>query len=201
MMTERSRPRRLGWGRGLLVLLGLVLLAIALAVAINPWAVHIGDSFTPRLRWTGYGIATSPSGASYGVYLQIQPTRRPGRTIHGGSSLTGNGMVCTANTSFSYGSAGGVLRAWWSTDGAKMNITLDRGSGVAKAFTLDFQGVWQGSTFMASDGGQIAQHTTPDGQFQSGPLPPPNPAAATTFALRSGSASAFRAACQKLGSS
>jgi hypothetical protein len=195
---NRARSRRLGCGGALLCLAGLVLLVFAVAVAVNPWSVHIGDGFTPTMRWEGYGFATAPSGATYGVYLHMQPTRRPQRTIHGGSSLTGNGAVCTSHATFSYGSASGVLHAWWSTDGATMNLTLIHGSGVAKSFSLEFQGVWQGSTFQASDGGRIAQHTTPDGQYQSGPLPPPNPAAATTFLLRSGSASAFRAACQRM---
>ncbi|MHB8573798.1 MAG: hypothetical protein ACYDCQ_00560 [Dehalococcoidia bacterium] len=79
-----------------------------------------------------------------------------------------------------------------------MSFSLFRGSGSAKAFTLTFQGVWQGSTFLASDGGQIAQHTTSTGQYQPPPWTVPNPAAAITFPIRAGNASAFRAACQRL---
>src|SRR5215467_2920089 len=52
-------------------LIALTLAVIILQVLITPWAMHIGNTFTPLMHWSGIAQARTANGASYAVQLNI----------------------------------------------------------------------------------------------------------------------------------
>ena len=86
----------------LLVVVGVVL-AWALIVALNPWALHIGGRSTPLLYWHGAGTVLAKGGKALPLYVSFWPGRPGG--FHGGgrregktvsARLDGTGWLCTA---------------------------------------------------------------------------------------------------------
>jgi hypothetical protein len=66
----------------LLVVIGVVL-AWALIVALNPWALHIGGRATPLLYWHGAGTVRANGGKAFPLYVWFSPGR-PGGFSAGG---------------------------------------------------------------------------------------------------------------------
>jgi hypothetical protein len=86
----------------LFVVVGVVL-AWALIVALNPWALHIGGRSTPLLYWQGAGTVLAKSGKAFPLYVSFWPGRpggfsgggrREGKTVS--AQLDGTGWLCTA---------------------------------------------------------------------------------------------------------
>lgn len=87
-----------------LVLFGILAAAgiWVLTVALNPWALHIGQRSTPLLYWHGMGILHANDGKTYPLYVSWWP----GRPLkHGGgrregkiwsANLKGTGWLCVA---------------------------------------------------------------------------------------------------------
>jgi hypothetical protein len=86
----------------LLMVVGVVL-AWALIVALNPWALHIGGRSTPLLYWHGAGTVLAKGGKALPLYVWFGPGSPQG--FHGGghregktvsAQLQGDGWLCTA---------------------------------------------------------------------------------------------------------
>jgi hypothetical protein len=86
----------------LLLVVGIVL-AWALIVALNPWALHIGGRSTPLLNWHGTGTVRAKGGKALPLYVSFLPGRpggfssggrRDGKTVS--ARLTGTGWLCIA---------------------------------------------------------------------------------------------------------
>jgi len=80
-----------------------VVLAWALIVALNPWALHIGGRSTPLLYWHGAGTVLAKGGKALPLYVWFGPGSPQG--FHGGGQregktvsahLQGDGWLCTA---------------------------------------------------------------------------------------------------------
>ncbi len=74
-----------------------------LTVALNPWALNIGQRSTPLLYWHGAGTVLSKDGKTYPLYVSFWPGRPSG--FHGGgrregkrksADLSGTGWLCVA---------------------------------------------------------------------------------------------------------
>lgn len=74
------------------------------AIALNPWALHIGHRFTPLLWWHGSGTVIAKGGRTYPIYISFLPARpqgfrgggrrREGKII--AAHLQGSAWLCAA---------------------------------------------------------------------------------------------------------
>jgi len=49
-----------------------ILLAPGLLVLLNPWSLHMGGRWTPALTWHGVSQLHSNTGATYGLFMELQ---------------------------------------------------------------------------------------------------------------------------------
>jgi hypothetical protein len=111
-------------------LVKLVLWSIAAAaffwvlmVAMNPWALHIGQRSTPLLYWHGSGTLVSKDGKTYPLFVYFYPGKPSG--FHGGgrrdgkrksADLSGTGSLCLAPGSIERLNLSGDMYGGYSSD-------------------------------------------------------------------------------------
>jgi hypothetical protein len=88
-----------------LVMFSIVLVAAlwVLTVALNPWALHIGQRSTPLLYWHGTGTVVAKGGKTFPLYVSFWPGKPRGFSSGGrregkrkSADLTGTGWLCIA---------------------------------------------------------------------------------------------------------
>jgi hypothetical protein len=184
----------IGW---LLVIAGVLVVVYAAGVAIMPWAVHMGGTPTPLLRWSGYAESVTPSGMPVVVKLTVGPPLHVGRgSCTNCGNLAGSGEVCTPGQDITLRSLVGRIHAYLSTEGATMTLELYGAAGAAKSFTLDLQGTWHGDSIVAHDLNDLFEHFTADGQYHASYTAPATPEQ-TSLQINGGTAG-FSAACRRI---
>ncbi|KAA6457225.1 hypothetical protein DYQ86_23115 [Acidobacteria bacterium AB60] len=83
--------------------LAACLFMMAIIVALNPWALHIGGQTTPLLTWQGVGTVRAEDGRTYPLYLSFSPGRPAGMHLTSrregkrkSADLDGRGWLCLA---------------------------------------------------------------------------------------------------------
>ncbi|HEU5335194.1 MAG TPA: hypothetical protein VFU27_04490 [Terriglobales bacterium] len=144
---------------GMIFVIAIVYGAIA---ATNPWALHIGEHWTPLMYWTGTGKLVTSRG-TYPLYLSLWPAshfshlRLDGVRPTGG--VQGSGSLCTApGVTENLKLSGTIYGGWRSTDGALMDLrlleykALDLGGKRNGYFNL--YGKWNGPELVMDDRGE-----------------------------------------------
>ena len=107
----------------LLFAMGAVAFAWVLLVAMNPWALHIGQRSTPLLFWHGSGTLLAKDGKTYPLYVSFWPGRPQG--FHGGgrregkrvsAHLTGTGWLCIAHNTIQRLELSGTMYGGYTSD-------------------------------------------------------------------------------------
>ncbi len=163
-----SRPRR----RGRFGIFGLLLclaFVYGVLVLINPWALHMGNRWTPLLYWTGSGQLVTNS-RTYPLFVTMYPSRHQSTLRLDGlrptGGLDGTGSLCTARgVMVPLELTGTIYDGWRSTDGSLVEFRLlERRStfnGQSRGY-FNLFGHWKGPELTMEDRGQYA-HT-----FRSG---------------------------------
>jgi hypothetical protein len=119
-------------------------------VVPTPWALHIGDKFTPLEQWDGLGGVRASDGGRYVLYTALQGGilggghSGPSCSFSGCDTLHGSAKLCTSRgTTISLGLSGSV-DSWWSTDGAPTSIDLT-GRTLPDGWVVAFKGTWHGA--------------------------------------------------------
>lgn len=147
-------------------LVAIVVLGVGIQLAFTPWAVHIGGSFTPMMRWTGVAEAHTASGASYAVQLTINANNLSQHACsqYGCDDFHGTLTVCTAAGMYTFTNVSGTVGGWLSTDGQDMNVSFSHGSTTADRGLLGYlRGTWHGKVYQATDAGYLDRDFQPDG--------------------------------------
>lgn len=186
----RMRPRR---RRRTIPRLVLVLtLVYGAMVLLNPWAIHIGDGWTPLLTWTGTGKLVTASG-TFPLLVTLSPSAHGSRLRLDGqrptSGVSGWGWLCTPQgTTMRLRLYGTIYGAWRSTDGKLMEFRLlervQNFPTIVDGGYVDLFGYWHGSQIVMDD---RSKWSAP---FRSGLR-----IKLASVTLRPGSKSEFNAAC------
>lgn len=126
--TDRRAKRR--YARfGVPGLLLCVILLYALAVAIDPWATHMGGSWTPLLYWSGSGNLVTSNG-TYRLYVFFYPSPAQSELPYGGHPGTGAfagwGYVCTSRGKLQALDLRGTIAGHpRTTDGSETHLYLN----------------------------------------------------------------------------
>jgi hypothetical protein len=142
--------------------LGIVVGALFVVYVVpTPWALHIGDKFTPLEQWDGLGAVRASDGGHYVLYTHLQGGilggghSGPSCSLTGCDTLHGSAKLCTSRgTTLSFGLSGNV-DSWWSTDGAATSIDLT-GRTLPGGWVVAFKGTWHGPQLLLR---------TPDNSF------------------------------------
>ena len=188
--ARRMRPRRRRWAiPGLVLILTLVYGAIVL---LNPWAIHMGDRWTPLLTWTGTGSLvtaneTFPLLVTFSLSAQGSRLRLDGLRPTG--AVSGWGWLCTPQgTTIRLRLSGTIYGAWRSTDGALMKFRLieriKNFPAIQDGGYVDLFGHWHGPQLVMDDRGAWSA------PFRAGLK-----IKHASVTLRPGSKSEFNAAC------
>jgi hypothetical protein len=139
----------------LILIAGLAFMWLVI-IALNPWALHIGQRSTPLLYWHGAGMVLSKDGKMYPLYVEFWPGR-PMR--HGGgrregkiwsADLKGTGWLCTAPGSVERMDVSGMMYGGYtSADNSLFDFRLLEWR---KPFAINYQnrgffdvaGTWHG---------------------------------------------------------
>lgn len=205
----QPQPRRRGRGRagsiGIRILLILVIAIIAVDVVPTPWALHIGDRFTPLTMWDGYGSVQASDGGHYVLFAHLRggligDDGRPDCRGRGGcDTLHGSAKLCTESGSTYTFTVAGQVHASWRTDGARSQIGLTGGSPAAlpKGWVVAFHGAWHGPALeLSSPDNSFTEVFTPRGAIRH--VTSTAAAGGATVTLRYGSSAGFARACHAL---
>ena len=132
-------------------LVKMVLFAIAataffwvLAIALNPWALHIGGRSTPLLYWHGTGVLQSKDGRTYPLYVSFWPGKPSGFSGGGrregkrkSADLSGSGWLCIAPGNIERMQISGDMYGGYSTD--KDSLIDFRLLEWRKPFSINYQ--------------------------------------------------------------
>ncbi len=196
-----ARPRR---RRPHLFLLALVAV-VAATVGLTPWAVHMGDRWTPLMSWDGYGPVVASNGGRYLLYTELHGglsagTHRGGCGTTGGcDSLRGTAELCTAGGKVHRFDLHGKVRAWLTTDRAHTSIDLTGGSPwkLQSGWVVAFSGTWDGPELHLTDtDNSFTEEFTRRGDIRR--ITSTADAGTALATLRYGSHAAFREACGAL---
>ena len=186
----RMRPRRRR--RAIPRLFLIVILVYGVVVLLNPWAIHIGDRWTPLLTWTGTGKLVTASG-TFPLLVTFSPSAHGSRLRLDGlrptSGVSGWGWLCTAQgTIIRLRLYGTMYGGWRSTDGTLMQFRLleriQNFPAIQDGGYVDLFGHWHGPQLVMDD---RSRWSAP---FQSGLK-----IKHASLTLRPGSKSDFSAAC------
>jgi len=160
-VPARRKPRRRFGVLGLVVVL---LVVYAVVVLLDPWALHIGQRWTPLLYWTGTGKLVTKSG-TYPVIITLFPSSHSSRLRFEGlrptGGIQGNGLLCTSPGVTQYLELSGTMYGGWrSTDGALMDLRIlerrtarDALLGTTNRGYFDLFGYWHGPQLTMDDRG------------------------------------------------
>ena len=200
-----GRRRRGCLGCGCLPLLGIMILVIlAIYIAPNPWALHIGGRFTPTESWQGYGAVAASSGGRYELYLSLNGGLLNGGE-HGHTSCSGRGCDSLAGQreavhhlgqDLHFAVSGGV-HTWWSTDGAATSVDLTNSPPLPDGWVVALHGSWHGPVLeLSSPDNSWTEVFTKAGAIRS--VTSTADAGTATTAIRYGTEGDFTSACQRL---
>ena len=190
--VEGRRMQRTRKPRDMARLVLILALIYGAMVLLNPWAIHIGDRWTPLLIWTGTGKLVTASGA-YPLMVTLSPSPHSSRLRLDGlrptSGLSGWGWLCTPQgTTVRLRVSGTLYGAWRSIDGGLLEFRLleriKNFPTIQDGGYVDLFGYWHGSQLVMDDRGEWSA------PFRSG-LKMKH----ASVTLRPGSTSEFNAAC------
>jgi hypothetical protein len=103
-----------------------------LLVAMNPWALHIGQRSTPLLYWHGSGTVVSKDGKTYPLYVSFWPGKPSGFSGGGrrqgkikNADIGGTGWLCISpGTVERMEISGDMFGGHRSTDNSLMDFRL-----------------------------------------------------------------------------
>jgi hypothetical protein len=193
-------PQRRGHLGLLKVLLALVIAFFVIEIAVNPWAFHIGDRFTPLMTWDGYGTVQASNGGHYLLFTRLQGAALDSAcSLTGCQTLRGSAQICTERGSTYTLQITGSVHARWSTDGARTSIDLRnvKSGPMPRGWVISLAGSWHGPRLVLADTGNsftgvltprgVIRHTTSTAD-----------AGHASVTLRYGSSAAFGQACRAL---
>ncbi|MCU1249636.1 MAG: hypothetical protein JWQ49_2665 [Edaphobacter sp.] len=137
----------------------------AVVVALDPWAFHMGERWTPLLYWTGTGKLVTKRG-TYPLIVTLFPASHFSRLHLDGlrptGGIQGNALLCTSRGVTQYLNLSGTIYGGWrSTDGALMEFRLlerrtahDAFAGGNKRGYFDLFGYWHGPQLRMDDRGE-----------------------------------------------
>jgi hypothetical protein len=190
--VEDGQIRRPRTTRAMARLVLIPALVYGAIVLLNPWAIHIGDRWTPLQIWTGTGKFVTASGA-YPLMVTLSPSPHSSRLRLDGlrptSGLSGWGWLCTPQgTTVRLRVSGTIYGVWRSTDGAllefRMIERMKNFPSIQDGGYVDLFGYWHGPQLVMDDRGEWSK------TFRSGLR-----IEHASLTLRSGSKSEFDAAC------
>ncbi len=193
-------PRRRGHLRLLKGLLALVIAFFVVEIAVNPWAFHIGDRFTPLMTWDGYGTVQASNGGHYLLFTRLQGAAIDSAcSLTGCQTLRGSAQICSERGSTYTLQLTGSVHARWSTDGAKTSIDLRnvKSGPLPRGWVISLAGSWHGPRLVLADtGNSFTGVLTRRGVIRH----PVSTAGAghVSVTLRYGSSTAFGRACRAL---
>lgn len=159
------RARRRGCGC-VCSLTGAILIALAVLLGLNPWALHIGGRWTPALTWHGVGKLQSTSGASYGLFLEVNLYMRSRRrsTFSGSDNLSGSAKICTPQGEiYPLNVRGYVKQVWLDVDRKPVTFYFRSPKDAQTKLNFELLGSWQGPELVLEDKGNMAMSFAPDG--------------------------------------
>jgi hypothetical protein len=196
-MRRLRVPTRHPWRWLVIVLVGAVLVV---GIVPTPWALHIGDRFTPTEQWDGYATVGASNGGRYVLFTHLEGgllwQGRARCAVGSCDTLAGSAKLCTrSGATYSFRLDGNV-HSWWSTDGASTSIDLT-GSNLPDGWVVAFKGKWHGPVLpLADTDNSFTEVFTPAGAIRHVTSTADAGTAAGT--LRYGSGGAFAAACHAL---
>jgi len=197
----RGAPRRGRHGWGLLFL--VVLAVAAVLIGLTPWALHIGDRFTPLLTWDGFGSVEASNGGHYLLYTHLVggvQGRSRGCSPNGGcDTLHGSAQLCTTGGRTYDFVLTGRVHGWWSTDGARTGIYLTAGKGTSlqQGWVVAFSGAWHGPALdLANTDNSFTKEFTPAGAIRQ--ITSTADAGTARVTVHYGSDAEFERACRAL---
>src|SRR5579875_1124217 len=210
MYTDGSAPpsavprrrRRLRKRHGFLALLLVILLAGAVTVGTVPWALHIGDRTTLGMTWNGVGRVHASDGGSYELYVHFDaaPDAQHGCSFSGGcDNVHGSAQLCGTDGVAESFTLSGHVHTWWSTDGARTDLTLAGGTPkqLPDGVYIAFSGSWHGPQLMVADSdNSFTEAISPGGDVRSTTSSADAGTAQVTISY--GSSADFQAACNAL---
>jgi hypothetical protein len=148
-------------------LIAAVVFVVLLQVLFTPWAMHIGDSFTPLMSWSGVAEGRSATGSSYAVQLNISANNLSQHScsgVGGCDDFHGTIVVCTAAGQYTMGNVSGKVGGWLSTNGQQMSVSFSGRRNTPTQYLLgNLHGTWHGKVYQATDGGYLDRNFKPDG--------------------------------------
>lgn len=177
---------------------GAILLAFAVFVGLNPWALHIGGRWTPALTWHGVGKLQSTNGASYGLFLEVNLYMRSRRrsTFSGGDNLSGTAKICTPQGEiYPLNVRGYIKQVWLDVDRKPVTFYFKSRNDAQTKLTFELLGSWQGQQLVLEDKGNMAMSFAPDGSAKGYLIGKNSPKENTSGALHYATEAEFAAVC------
>jgi hypothetical protein len=177
---------------------GAIVLVIGVMLLLNPWALRMGGRWTPALTWHGVGKLHSTTGATYGLFMELNPYLEQGRRGVAGSreNLQGRAKICTPQGEVYAMTVDGYLKhAWLDADHKPITFYLRSFGNAQPKLRADLYGSWQGQELVLEDKGSMAMSFAADGNAK-GYLKGMNaPTEDTTGSLRYAGESEFASVC------
>jgi hypothetical protein len=198
ILPRNPDARQSGNSKGKLGCLGnmtaLLIGILGVFLLLNPWAVHIGDRWTPALFWHGTGTLHSTTGAHYPLYLEIW--LEPSGSGYRRANLRGRSILCTQNGQrYGFTVYGYLTHAWLDTDGKRMQVLLFSPKNSKPTLKLDLIGTWKGQELLLDDKGNMAMSFNSDGSAKGYLIGTNSPKEDTTGTLHYAPQSEFESAC------
>jgi hypothetical protein len=171
-MRTPARRGPLGWGSFLLLMTVVIGFMYA---GLTPWALHIGGRSTPGRQWDGLGQVQASNGGRYVLFAHLEGGRdNPGRRSPGAShaaadNVHGTAELCTESGVTHTFKLAGVVKTWWSTDGATTSIRLTGGAPVKlmSGWDVAWHGIWHGPALeLTSPDNSFTEAFTPRGEIR-----------------------------------
>jgi hypothetical protein len=183
---------------------GAILLVLAVWLVFNPWALHMGGRWTPALTWHGVGKLHSSTGATYGLFMEVNLYMQSDKQAGYGprQNLQGTAKLCTPQGEvYLMTVAGYVTHAWLDADGKPITFYLRSLKDAQPKLRMDLFGSWQGQELVLQDKGNMAMSFAADGNAK-GYLQGQNAAKEdATGRLHYAAESEFATACGEKGKS
>ena len=196
--TNTFAPRTRGGCGCLGSVTGAILLALAVLLILNPWALHIGGRWTPALTWHGVGKLQSSSGANYGLFLDVSLFMESGRhsTIGGHNNLSGTAKLCTPQGEiYPLTVRGHIKQVWLDADRKPVTFYFRSLKNAQPKLSFELLGSWEGQQLILEDRGDMAMSFAPNGSAKGYLKGMNSPKENTAGTLHYATESEFSAAC------
>jgi hypothetical protein len=186
----------------------LLITAVAIAavyVLPTPWALHIGQQFTPTEFWSGFGPVQASNGGRYVLFVQFHGglawsgSSRGSCSGRGCDTMFGTAKLCTESGNVHAFTLRGNVHGWWTTDNARTSIDLTRGTPeqLPQGWVVALHGVWNGPTLsLESPDNSFTEVFTPAGAIRH--VTSTADAGTARVVLRFGSEADFDETCRTL---